>query len=97
MKQKYILGIYDKLIDEIKYNKKTTDSEIIAYLKNCSNESYYLYKIKLSKQQGKIKFAHQKKVHNLHPHAPDFIKSDCDINPEWWRPLQRNIKFLDIF
>lgn len=83
MKQKYILGIYDKLINEIKYNKKTTESEIIAYLKNCAYESHYLYKIKFSKQRGKIKFAHQKRVHNLHPNAPEFINSDCDINPEF--------------
>lgn len=83
MKQKYILGIYDKLINDIKYNKKTTDSEIIAYLQNCSNESHYLYKIKFSKHQGKIKYSYQKRVHNLHPSAPDFINTDCDIDPKF--------------
>jgi len=96
MKQKYILGIYDKLINEIKYNKKNDDSEIIAYLKNCSNESHYLYKIKFSKKQGKIKYAHQKRIHNLHPNAPDFIKSDCDINPELENLIPAVLKELNI-
>ena len=96
MKQKYILGIYDKLINEIKYNKKTTESEIIDYLKNCSSESHYLYKIKFSKQQGKIKYAYQKRVHNLHPYAPDFIKSDCDINPEFENPIPIILKELSV-
>lgn len=96
MKQKYILGIYDKLINEIKYNKKTTESEIIAYLKNCAYESYYLYKIKFSKQQGKIKFAYQKRVHNLHPNAPEFINSDCDINPEYENLIPVILKELNI-
>jgi hypothetical protein len=96
MKQKYILGIYDKLINEIKYNKKTTESEIVAYLKNCAYESHYLYKIKFSKQQGKIKFAHQKRVHNLHPNAPEFINSDCDINPEYENLIPVILKELNI-
>ncbi len=96
MKQKYILGIYDKLINEIKYNNKTTDSEIIGYLKNCANESYYLYKIKFSKLQGKIKFAHQKKIHNLHPYAPEFITSDCDIKPEFENLIPVILKELNI-
>lgn len=96
MKQKYILGIYDKLIDEIKHYKKTNDSEIIAYLKDCANESHYFYKIKFSKQQGKIKFAHQKRVHNLHPYAPDFINSDCDINPEFENLIPIILKELNI-
>lgn len=96
MKQKYILGIYDKLINEIKYNKKTSDSEIIAYLKNCSNESHYFYKIKFSKQQGKIKYAYQKRIHNLHPSAPDFINSDCDVNPEFENLIPIILKELNI-
>jgi hypothetical protein len=96
MKQKYILGIYDKLINEIKYNRKTSDSEIIEYLKNCSNESHYLYKIKFSKQQGKIKYAYQKGIHNLHPYAPNFINSDCDINPEFEILIPIILKELNI-
>lgn len=96
MKQKYILGIYDKLINEIKYNKKTTDSEIIAYLKNCSTESHYLYKIQFSKQQGKIKYAYQKRVHNLHPYAPEFINSDCDINPVYENLIPIILKEINI-
>ncbi|WP_269242678.1 hypothetical protein [Flavobacterium limnophilum] len=96
MKQKYILGIYDKLINEIKYNKKTTDSGIIAYLKNCSNESHYLYKIKFSRKQGDIKYAYQKRVHNLHPNAPELINSDCDINPEFKKLIPLILKELNI-
>lgn len=96
MKQKYILGIYDKLINEIKYNKKTTDSEIIAYLKNCSNESHYLYKIKFSRKQGNIKYAYQKRAHNLHPNAPEFINSECDINPEFKNLIPLILKELNI-
>lgn len=96
MKQKYILGIYDKLINEIKYSKKTTDSEIIAYLKNCTYESHYLHKITFSKHRGKIKFAHQKRVHNLHPNAPEFINSDCDINPDFENLIPVILKELNI-
>ncbi len=96
MKQKYILGIYDKLINELKYNNKTTDSEINAYLKNCSSESHYLYKIKFSKQKGNIKYAYQKRVHNLHPCAPNFIKSDCDINPAFENPIPIILKELNV-
>ena len=96
MKQKYILGIYDKLISEIKYNKKTTDSEINAYLKKCSSESHYLYKIKFSRQQGNIKYAYQKRVHNLHPNAPEFINSDCDINPDFINLIPIILKELNI-
>jgi hypothetical protein len=96
MKQKYILGIYDKLINEVKYNKNTTESEIITYLKKCANESHYLHKIKFSKQQGRIKFAHQKRVHNLHPNAPDFKNSDCDIKPEFKNLIPVILKELNI-
>jgi len=96
MKQKYILGIYDKLISEIKYNKKTTDSEIITYLKKCATESHYLHKIKFSKQQGKIKYAFQKRLHNLHPYAPEFANSDCDINPEYENLIPIMLKELNI-
>jgi len=96
MKQKYILGIYDKLINEIKYNRKTSESEIIEYLKNCSNESHYLYKIKFSKQQGKIKYAFQKGIHNLHPNAPDLSSSDCYSNLEFENLIPVILKELSI-
>lgn len=96
MKQKYIFGVYDKLISEIKYNKKPTDSEINAYLKTCANESHYLHKIQFSKLQGKIKYAFQKRVHNLHPYAPEFINSDCDINPEYENLIPIILKELNI-
>jgi len=96
MKQKYILGIYDKLINEIKYNRKTSESEIIEYLKNCSYESHYLYKIKFSKQQGKIKYAFQKGIHNLHPNAPDLSSSDCYSNLEFENLIPVILKELSI-
>lgn len=96
MKQKYILGIYDKLISEIKDNKKTTDAEIITYLKNCSNESHYFYKIKFSKKQGKVKYAYQKRIHNLHPAAPELKNSDCVVNPEFENLIPIVLKELNI-
>lgn len=96
MKQKYILGIYDKLIKEIKYNNKTSDSEIIAYLKKCATESHYLHKIKFSKQQGRIKYAFQKRLHNLHPYAPEFVNSDCEINSEFKNLIPVILKELNI-
>lgn len=83
MKQKYILGVYDQLIHDIHYNKKTTDSEIISYLKKCSDESHYLHQIKFYKQKEKTVYSHQKGIHNLHPHAPAFIPSDCYKKPEF--------------
>ena len=96
MRQKYILEIYDKLINEIKYDEKTSISEIIDYLKNCSKHSHYLYKIKFSKKQGIIKYTCQKKVHNLHPYAPDFANSECETNPEFEKLVPIILKELNI-
>lgn len=83
MKQKYILGVYDQLIDAIPCPKKIKDSKIISYLKKCSDESHYLHPIKFYKQKGKTVYSHQKALHNLHPHAPAFVASDCPKKPEF--------------
>jgi hypothetical protein len=69
MKQKYILANYDKLINEIKYHRNTTDAEIISFLKKAAKESFYLHQIHFIKQKGIINYSFQKKVHNLHPLA----------------------------
>lgn len=96
MKQKYILGVYDKLIHEINYNKEIKVSDIISYLKNCSVESHYLYQIKFSKKNGEIEYYYQKRIHNLHPYAPSFIKSDCFKGPEFENLIPRILHDLNI-
>ncbi len=96
MKQKYILGVYDKLIHEINYNKEIKNSEIISYLKKCSEESHYLYQIKFFKKNGTIEYCFQKRIHNLHPYAPSFIKSDCYRGPEFENLIPLILRDLNI-
>lgn len=67
MKQNYILGTYDKLINEIKYNRKTTDPEIVSFLKKITKESFHLHQVHFTKQKGTLNYSLQKKIHNLHP------------------------------
>lgn len=96
MKQKYILEVYDKLIDEIKQIKTTNDFDIISYLQHTSKESYFLHQVKFYRQKGQIKYAFQKGIHNLHPYAPAFINSNCDINPNFENLVPFILKELNI-
>lgn len=96
MKQKYILGVYDKLIYEINYNKEIKVADIISYLKKCSEESHYLYQIKFFKKNGKVEYCFQKRIHNLHPYAPSFIKSDCYRGPEFENLIPLILRDLNI-
>lgn len=96
MKQKYILGIYDNLINDIKYEDYTNETEIISFLKSCSKESYYIHQIHFSKQKGNINYSFKKKLHNLHPYAPKFIPTDRDIYPEYKEAIPLLLKELNI-
>ena len=51
MKQKYILEIYDGLIKEIKNPKIVFDNDFVSYLENCSELSYFIYKIDFIKKK----------------------------------------------
>lgn len=96
MKQKYILGIYDKLINEIKYNRKTKDIEIISFLKKCSKKSIHLHHIQFVKRKNTINYTFQNKLHNLHPSAPKFSASNGNINPQLDAMIPQILKELNI-
>lgn len=74
MKQKYILEIYDQILKEIKNPKLVFDNDFVAFLENCSDESFFIYKINFIKQNGKINYKIKKPLHNLHPKV---VEKDC--------------------
>lgn len=75
MKRKYILGIYDQLINEIKHRRKTTDAEILSYLHQCAPDPFYLHRVGFTKTADRISYSFENKVHCLHPSAVSF--PDC--------------------
>lgn len=82
MKQKYILEIYDGLIKEIKNPKIVFDYDFVTFLENCSEFSYYIYRIDFVKKNGEIKYQIKNKIHNLHPKAgkKDSNEIEADIS-----------------
>lgn len=96
MKQKYILGVYDNLINYIKYDEDTDETEIISFLKTCAKESYYIHQVRFIKQKGTTNYSIQKKVHNLHPYAPKCTLSQRDINPEFKEVIPLVLQELNI-
>ena len=96
MKQNYILGTYDKLINEIKYDRKTTDPEIISFLKKITKESFHLHQIHFTKQKGNLNYSLQKKIHNLHPLAAKLNGPRENHDPALEKMIPQILKELNI-
>jgi hypothetical protein len=81
MRQKYILGIYDQLINEIKHRRKTTDAEILSYLHKCTQDPFYLHRIGFTKVGDAITYSFENQVHCLHPSAASLAATDVPADP----------------
>ena len=52
MKQKHILETYDQILKEIKNPKIVFENDFVAFLENCSEESFLTYKINFRHAYG---------------------------------------------
>ncbi len=78
MKQKYILETYDQILKEIKNPKLVFDNDFVAFLENCSDESFLIYKVDFVKQNGEINYTIKKPIHNLHPKVAEMDCIECE-------------------
>ncbi len=78
MKQKYILETYDQIIKEIKNPKIVFENDFVAFLENCSDESFLIYKINFIKQNGEINYYIKEPIHNLHPKMAELDCIECE-------------------
>lgn len=78
MKQKYILETYDRILKEIKNPKLVFDNDFVAFLEDCSEESFLIYKINFIKQNGEINYIIKKPLHNLHPKVAEKNCIECE-------------------
>lgn len=88
MKQKYILETYDKILKEIKNPKLVFENDFVAFLENCSDESYLIHQVSFIKQNGETRYNIKKPIHNLHPKIATCDKMECEPVPEFEIYLQ---------
>ena len=96
MKQNYTLEIYDSLFNEIKHSRKTSQKEIISFLKLCSSESHHLHEVNFFKSDGLVNYVIKDKIHNLHHKAPDYHPTNCGINSEFEEFIPKILQDLNI-
>ena len=90
MKQKYILETYDQILKEIKNPKLVFDNDFVAFLENCSDESFLIYKVDFVKQNGEINYTIKKPIHNLHPKVAEMDCIECEPILEFEDFIPRN-------
>ena len=94
MKQKYILETYDQILKEIKNPRLLFENDFVAFLENCSNESYLIYKVNFVKQNGEINFNIKNPIHNLHPKVSETDCTECDAVIEFEKYIPEIINNL---
>ncbi|SNB04510.1 conserved hypothetical protein [Flavobacterium psychrophilum] len=96
MKQKYILETYDQILKEIKNPKIVSDNDFVAFLENCSVDSYLIYKVDFVKQNGETKYTIKKPIHNLHPKATEINGKQCETASEFEEYIPEIFKKLEL-
>jgi hypothetical protein len=96
MKQKYILETYDQILKEIKNPRIVFDNDFVAFLENCSAESYLIYKVNFVKQNGETTYAIKKPIHNLHPKATELDSIECEPETEYENLIDEILDKLQI-
>jgi hypothetical protein len=96
MKPKYILETYDRILKEIKNPKLVFDNDFVAFLENCSEESYLIYKVDFLKQNGEINYTIKKPIHNLHPKVAEMDYIDCEPIIEFEKYIPEILNELEI-
>ena len=96
MKQKYILETYDQILKEIKNPKIVFDNDFVAFLENCCDESYLIYKIDFVKQNGEINFTIKEPIHNLHPKITYIKCTECESDLDFEKVIPTILSELDV-
>lgn len=104
MKQKYILETYDQILKEIKNPRILFDNDFVAFLENCSEESFLIYRIDFIKTKGQTKFKIKNPIHNLHPKATEINRNKSEpitdfehYIPEILKELNLNLQEVELF
>ena len=96
MKQKYILETYDVILKEIKNPRIVFENDFVAFLRGCATDSYLIYKVTFIKQNGEVKYALNKPIHNLHPKVAEMNKIHCEPISEFENLIPDIIKELNL-
>lgn len=96
MKPKYILETYDRILKEIKNPKMIFDNDFVAFLEDCSADSYLIYKVDFVKQNGETKYTIKKPIHNLHPKAAEIKGKQCEPASEFEKYIPEILNDLGI-
>ncbi|RTY97228.1 hypothetical protein EKM02_14070 [Flavobacterium sp. RSP49] len=96
MKPKYILETYDRILKEIKNPKIVFDNDFVAFLENCSDESFLIYKVNFLKQNGETKYITKKPIHNLHPKVAEIDCIECNSVLEFEKYIPEIVDKLEL-
>jgi hypothetical protein len=96
MRKKYILETYDQILKEIKNPKLVFDNDFVAFLENCSEESYLIYRVDFVKQNGEINYTIKKPFHNLHPKVTEMDCIECESITEFEKYIPEILNELEI-